>query len=97
VTGQPRARGADPQVAYAALSEALVELAPRCRDDVRFTLDGLQHDEVAFLSMQVCWPCPVRTLCHEYAEAARPDAGVLAGRVYGPAARGRHRVELAPD
>jgi len=110
VTGHLRAREEEPvfspidrtspaEAAFAALARGLDDLAPGCEGDARFTLDSheLQRDEVAFLSVRVCWPCPLRELCRDYAEIAKPQAGVWAGRVYGPAARGRHRVELAPD
>ncbi|MFJ2542743.1 WhiB family transcriptional regulator [Microbacterium sp. NPDC087589] len=86
MTGHARSREHDAEEAFTALSNALDIVAPGCRDDGRFTLDPheLQREELGFLSVRVCWPCPVRDLCRAYAEAARPAAGVWAGRVYGP-------------
>ncbi|KJQ54153.1 WhiB family transcriptional regulator [Microbacterium sp. SA39] len=100
-TGRPRACEDEPtpglmsrtdraETAFDALARALDDAAPGCKGDTRFTLDAhqLQRDEVTFLSVKVCRPCPLRALCQDYAEAAKPQAGVWAGRVYGPR-RGR--------
>lgn len=72
--------------AFDALDRGLASSRPACDGDERFTLDAhqFQTDEVAFLSARYCWPCPVRALCRAYADAAKPAAGLWAGRIYGP-------------
>lgn len=68
-----------------ALGEVLGTVEPPCRGDDRSILDAgqLHRDEAAFLTAAICGVCPVRALCAAYAEAARPTAGLWAGRVYG--------------
>lgn len=101
MTGQPRACEDEPisrpisrtdraELAFGSLARALDDEAPGRKGDARFTLDAhqLQRDEVTFLSVKVCRPCPLRALCQDYAELSKPQAGVWAGRVYGPR-RGR--------
>lgn len=78
-------------VAYRALSVALANAdAPPCTDDPRFILEPheLAPDELTHLSTKICRPCPLRDLCRAYGTAARPPAGVWAGRVY-PGAKTR--------
>lgn len=72
--------------AFDALDRGLATSTPACGGDDRFTLDAhlFQTDEVVFLSAKYCWPCPVRALCRSYADAAKPQAGLWAGRIYGP-------------
>ncbi|WJL95863.1 WhiB family transcriptional regulator [Microbacterium sp. ET2] len=72
-------------VAYRVLHDALAEIeAPACTGDDRFLLESheLAPEELQHLGATVCRPCPVRGLCRDYGNAARPPAGVWAGRVY---------------
>ncbi|OJV93736.1 MAG: hypothetical protein BGO47_06740 [Microbacterium sp. 67-17] len=66
------------------LAQALNDHDPACRDDPRFTLDHdqLPPGEVAHIGLTICRPCPLRTTCREYAETAKPPAGIWAGRTY---------------
>ncbi|MBD3942809.1 WhiB family transcriptional regulator [Microbacterium sp. NEAU-LLC] len=82
-----RLMGAKADAAYLALSHALDEIdAPPCTDDPRFILDidQLAPGEAAFLGRTVCNTCPIKWACIAYAEAARPSAGIWAGRTYKP-------------
>ncbi len=71
---------------YRALMLATDDCTPSCTGDPRFILDGdqLAPQELAHLKHKICHPCPLRALCEAYAEAARPPAGVWAGRTYKP-------------
>jgi hypothetical protein len=64
---------------YRALFDAMALTPPACASDDRFILD---EPDVAELT-PVCERCPVLDQCHAYAAAARPKAGVWAGRRYG--------------
>lgn len=73
--GQPNPAPA----AYERLSQALDLLGAPCVGDDRFTADNAPLDTL----QPVCAACPIRMLCDEYARAARPAAGIWAGRRYG--------------
>ncbi|WP_394289091.1 WhiB family transcriptional regulator [Microbacterium sp.] len=76
---------------YLALHAALNETTPPCSNDPRFILDANAYapGEAAELKRTVCNPCPLLRLCRAYAEAARPEAGVWAGRTYPSTKRRR--------
>ncbi|WJL95879.1 WhiB family transcriptional regulator [Microbacterium sp. ET2] len=82
--------------AYRALHLALADAdAPECSGDDRFILEHheLAADEVKHLRLTVCGPCPLRTLCRAYGDAARPQAGIWGGKVYPPP-KPRKRAEV---
>lgn len=66
---------------YQALADALTEITPHCHGDDRFTADDLTNPEVTNLK-RICAGCEIRDLCAAYGAAARPPAGVWAGRTY---------------
>lgn len=72
----PRLRGVDE---YAALHEAMKRSAPACRGNDAFTADRVPPDELTRLA-SICRACPVLSECDAFATAARPEAGVWAGR-----------------
>lgn len=61
---------------YEALQQATMNRRPACQDDLRFTLDAPATRALA----TICNTCEVFAECHHYAAAARPPAGVWAGR-----------------
>lgn len=67
--------------AYARLAEELEYTTPPCSGDDEFTADDLTKQQVSFLAT-ICCVCPLRDPCHEYAEIAKPKAGVWAGKTY---------------
>lgn len=67
--------------AYAALIAAMARQQPGCRDDLRFTADDLPEPDARALAA-ICDTCPLLPICHEYAEASKPTAGVWAGRIW---------------
>lgn len=72
---------------YRRLSEALANAeAPACTDDPRFILEPheIAQAELTHISVTICRPCPLRDLCRAYAAAARPTAGIWAGKTYAP-------------
>lgn len=71
---------------YAALADALNDHTPACTGDARFILEPqeIPAQELEHLRLTICNPCPLRDLCHAYAAAARPPAGIWAGRTYKP-------------
>ena len=73
---------------YRALTGALERVAPLCRDDWRFVHDANQIDDADRNRMRlICGGCPLKALCAAYADAARPPAGMWAGRYYSPRPR----------
>lgn len=77
-------------VEYRALAAALAEAdAPPCTGDPRFILDPheINETELNHLWATTCRDCPLRDLCRAYGDAARPPAGVWAGRTYLPRTR----------
>lgn len=79
---------------YERLQEALEQQGAPCEGDARFTTDNAPLDAL----QPVCAACPIRMLCDEYARAAKPAAGIWAGKRYGsttPGQVGRPRKEQA--
>ncbi len=74
---------------YRALARVLEETTPECTDDPRFLLEPSQiaSDELTFIGLTICRPCPIRTECRAYAERAKPQVGIWAGRTYQPRKR----------
>lgn len=73
---------------YAALVEAMETDRPACRDYELFTADDIDNQQFA-LAKRLCADCPLRALCQAYAVAAKPTAGIWAGKQYGPSQRRR--------
>lgn len=75
---------------YRALSYALERVTPDCSGDPRFILGPheIAADELRNISIRICRPCPLNALCAAYGTAARPKAGIWAGRVYREYRRG---------
>lgn len=71
--------------AYERLAQALEMMGAPCEGDPRFTTDNAPLDAL----QPICAGCPIQMLCDEYARAARPAAGVWAGRRYGSTTPGR--------
>lgn len=68
---------------YQALSFALDETRPPCRDDWRFLLDEGDLDTADLAEMRrMCATCPIAHLCDAYATVARPCAGMWCGEYY---------------
>ncbi|WP_194763965.1 WhiB family transcriptional regulator [Microbacterium sp. UFMG61] len=69
---------------YLALSKALDDVTPACSNDWRYIQDRevLDPDDVAAMQ-RACRACPVQSLCRTYGDAARPSAGMWAGRFWG--------------
>lgn len=69
---------------YLALSRALDEASPPCSNDGRYIRDrdDLNPEDVSIMRL-ACSGCPVQHLCRTYGEAARPSAGMWAGRFWG--------------
>ena len=63
---------------YNALTLAMDEVAPVCRNDARFTADDQKAEELA----SICRTCPLFDPCATYGDLERPKAGVWAGRRY---------------
>ncbi|KAA9133711.1 WhiB family transcriptional regulator [Microbacterium caowuchunii] len=84
--------------AFAALSFALQDIVPPCDGDPRFILEPreISRSELWHLSITKCRGCPVRKLCAAYGDAARPEAGIWAGKTYGPGARRRQPKDPNP-
>lgn len=69
---------------FARLANALRETTTPCRDDWRFIQERDQLDSTDLNEMRTgCGQCPLAALCGAYAEAARPSAGLWAGRFWG--------------
>lgn len=66
--------------AYDALLVAMDAEPPACHGIDLFTADNLTKADVAVCA-QICATCPLLALCASYASAARPAAGVWAGRL----------------
>jgi hypothetical protein len=62
--------------AYQALHTAMETMSPLCRDDSRFIDDTINPARV----VELCRVCPLFAACRAYAIAARPKAGIYAGR-----------------
>lgn len=62
--------------ALKALDLAMQDVDPACQGDGRFVLD----DQPAHTLRYICNECPLIELCRAYAKAAKPPAGVWAGR-----------------
>jgi hypothetical protein len=60
------------------LQKCIDETAPACVGDPRFILDADDIDAAELAN--VCETCPLLAQCHDYANAARPSAGVWAGK-----------------
>lgn len=58
-------------------------------DDTRFILERseLSPDDIAAMRA-ICAGCPLTALCGAYGDAARPPAGMWAGRLYNNATKG---------
>ena len=62
--------------AWRALATAMIDTAPACQGDDRFTDDDQATAELA----PICRACPLYDLCATYAELDRPTGGIWAGR-----------------
>jgi hypothetical protein len=71
--------------AYQALHSAMETTSPLCRDDSRFIDDTINPARV----VELCNLCPLFAACRAYAIAARPSAGIYAGRRW----HGRTKLE----
>jgi len=82
---------------YRALARVLEETTPECTDDPRFLLEPPQiaTDELTFIGLTICRPCPIRTECRAYAEQAKPPVGIWAGRTYSPRKRRKNSTRVA--
>lgn len=67
--------------AYERLSIAMLATTPKCSRLDFFIDDELTPAEIE-VCKNICAACPLRALCSEYAEIARPKAGVWAGKRY---------------
>ncbi len=66
-----------------ALTHAARDTAPACAADTRYTADRHQLTPEDLVDMRgTCNRCPLRELCHAYANTARPAAGFWAGTHY---------------
>ena len=68
--------------AYTDLVAAIEANAAPCRGDDRYTADTLTPEEMGEVK-EKCSACPVFLLCRDYAFAARPPAGIWAGKRWG--------------
>lgn len=69
---------------YRALTDALEQTRPPCHGDWRYIQDRHELDDGDVSAMQrVCRVCPLRDICSAYARAAKPSAGMWAGRYWG--------------
>jgi len=65
------------QTLYKAIENLADEnISTPCFGNELFTMDFIHGDDIG----DICTPCPVFTLCKNYAVIARPEAGVWAGR-----------------
>ncbi|WP_282826944.1 WhiB family transcriptional regulator [Gulosibacter sediminis] len=64
---------------FQELHDAMQIIDPACLADDRFTADNAPVGDLA----PICAGCPLTPFCEAYALAARPSAGVWAGRRYG--------------
>ena len=80
----PRPDAPTAEAEYATLQDALQQYTPPCAGDNRYTADELDEATRAELSAG-CDLCTIRPLCRAYATAARPRAGMWAGRHYSNA------------
>ena len=64
--------------AWRALTTAMIDTAPACQGDDRFTDDDQVISELA----PICRACPLYDLCATYAELDRPTGGIWAGKRY---------------
>jgi hypothetical protein len=64
--------------AYNALTLAMEEIAPACRNDERFIADDQKSEEL----VSICRTCPLFDLCAKYGDLERPKAGIWAGKTY---------------
>lgn len=78
-------------VEFRALTIALEDRMPPCTGDPRFVREPheLAPGEADALGLTICRGCPLKWACRAYGEAARPPAGVWAGRTYPPSQRRR--------
>lgn len=69
---------------YRELSDAMTETSTPCNGDWRFIQERDQIDDAGLIEMRRgCARCPLQPLCRTYADAARPSAGMWAGRYWG--------------
>lgn len=72
------------QEEYVALNDALADVTPPCSNDWRFVQEREEIDQSDLAAMRrACADCPLASLCRQYAETARPSAGMWAGRFWG--------------
>lgn len=76
----------------AALHDAADRKAPPCRGDERFVDDSVPVRDLR----PICERCPVFELCDAYRVAAKPPAGVWAGRRVQPRRSAKSRVAGRP-
>ncbi len=69
---------------YRDLVQAYEHSTPACRGDWRFIQDREEIDTDHIGQMaRTCRTCPLLDLCDTYARAAKPNAGMWAGRYWG--------------
>ena len=70
---------------YRRLTDAMNDHMPPCSGYPRFILDRheIAPDELSHISLTICRTCPIKQPCRAYGEAARPGAGIWAGRTWG--------------
>jgi hypothetical protein len=68
--------------AYDLLHTAMTTTLAPCAGIGLFTADDLSAADKAVLT-PICDTCPLFDLCRDYADAARPTAGLWAGKTYG--------------
>ena len=64
--------------AWAAMTTAMIDTDPACKNDDRFILDDQPAESLAY----ICRACPLFDLCLDYANLERPKAGIWAGKKY---------------
>ena len=64
--------------AWGAMTTAMIDVDPACKNDDRFTSDDQLISELA----PICRACPLVDLCRTFAELERPKAGTWAGKRY---------------
>ena len=62
--------------AWAAMTTAMIDTDPACKNDNRFTDDDQVISELA----PICRACRLFDLCRTYSELDRPTGGIWAGR-----------------
>lgn len=67
--------------AWDRLQAQLRLIVPKCDGDDRFVCDDLTPNDLEDMR-QLCDSCPLKALCHDYAEAVLPAGSFWAGKHY---------------